>query len=357
MTRRELDALLEKRKVYGDVIRYYEKYGTVHNERSHCGAPSGVTRTQGNYHRGKPALIFCRSVKSAYETAERFTQAGYLFFCIEGAMANAKRKELIGALRDGKIDGLTNCDICTYGLDVPRVEYGASIRPTLSRSLYFQMVGRILRPFPGKDEALFFDHANLVEEHTDPGAPGIPLFYLPELSWNFAGRNRRERAPSESAVRLCPLKDYQYCSDPACARGCRLDPSAAVGRKELETVDVPLSERTPAKAWTDLEPAERRDVQDRIGSATDAWLAALAENRIDAGPVGALLAIADELGRSKSMGVLASRGTRGSSRRAVNVTLLHEIARQAGFKPGWVWFQRKRIEQGIKEGSAAEAVV
>lgn len=346
----ELDALLEKRKVYGDVIRYYEKYGTV-LQRSYStpGEPTQVTNQ--SYHRGKPALIFCRSVRSAYETAERFTQAGFLFFCIEGAMRKGERARLIQALRRGEIDGLTNCDLATYGLDIPRVEYGASIRPTLSRALYFQMVGRILRPFEGKEEALFFDHANLVEEHTHPLNPGIPLFYLPELTWNFDGLERRERKPPvEAGLRLCPLKDYQYCDDPACARGCKRDPAAASQREGLITVDVQLEDRTPPRTWTELAPAEKRDVQDRIGTATDAWLLALSEDppRIDPGPVGALLKIAEELGRAP-MWVFWHLTEREGPRRTVNVTLLHEIARQKGYKPGWVWWKRKQIEEGAQE--------
>lgn len=344
----ELETLLEKRKVYGDVVRYYQKYGSINH--TSISSIAGITRIKSNYHKGRPALIFCRSVKSAYETAHRFSEAGYLFFCIEGDMKKGERRRLIDALRKGEIDGLTNCDLATYGLDIPRVEYGASIRPTLSRALYFQMVGRILRPFNNKEEALFFDHANLVEEHSDASSPGIPLFYLPELTWNFNGRERRERAPADaSAVRLCPLKDYQYCADPACARVCRLDPDAASKRAALEVVDVALQERTPARGWSELAPGEKRDVQDRIGSATDAWLAALAEDppRIDPGPVGELLRIADELGRSKLWvyWYLSEK----ENKRAVNVPLLHEIARQSGFKPGWVFFQTKRIREGLKE--------
>ena len=64
----ELEALLEKRKVYGDVVRYYEKYGSV--AKPSISLPDNPTaRTNQQYHRGRPALIFCRSVKSAYETA------------------------------------------------------------------------------------------------------------------------------------------------------------------------------------------------------------------------------------------------------------------------------------------------
>jgi superfamily II DNA or RNA helicase len=329
----ELDELLEKRKVYGDVVRYYQMYGMAGGRR-------------------RSALIFTRSVRSAHETASRFQEAGLAFHAVWGTMPSGERNTLITGLREGRIDGLVSCELLTYGLDVPRVEYGASIRPTLSRALYFQMVGRILRPAPGKSEALFFDHANLVEEHGEPSAPGVPLFYLDRLAWNFEGRERRERARAEVSVRLCPFKDYQYCADPACRTGCKMDPQAALSRRRaLETVDVPLQERTPARGWHELQPEERREVQDRIGAATDAYLEALAEDppRIDFGPIGELLRIAEELGRSP-MWVYWHLVEREQPRhRGVNVPLLHEIARQKDYKPGWAWYKRKEIERGIRE--------
>lgn len=334
-----LDALLEKRKVYGDVVRYYQRHGIVGNRKM-------------------PALIFARSVRSAKETADRFQDAGLSFHAVWGNMQERDRRRLIRALRQGEIDGLCSAELLTYGLDIPRVEYGASIRPTLSRALYFQMVGRILRPFPGKTEALFFDHANLVAEHTEPSQPGVPLFYLEGLTWNFGGREVRRREPTDASVRLCPYSDFQYCRDPRCAGGCRKEPEdARQSRMDLETVEAKLEERTPPRAWSVLEPGERVDVQDRVGRATDAWLAALAEEppRFDPGPVGELLAVASELGR-REMWVYWHLCEREPTRRGVNIPLLHEIARQRGYKPGWAWFKRKQIEQGIKEKEEMEEV-
>lgn len=345
----ELDELYKKRAVYGSVVDYYKKYG-----RRADGVPMS-------------ALIFCRSVKSAYDVAERFRTAGYRFECIEGAMPDKRRRDLVQALKEGTIDGLTNCELATYGLDVPRVEYGASIRPTLSRALYFQMVGRILRPFPGKDEALFFDHANLIQEHTDPENPGVPLFYLPDLTWNFSGREKRERAASLT-MKLCPYNDYQYCGRPDC-HGCQLKPDAAPDprREALPEVDATLEERKAPASWSTLAPEEKRDIQDRIGRAADLALQGLAFEglkkgasaaeveaykiervRLVEGPIGELLAVATELGRSP-MWVYHFLVERTGAR-AVNVPLLHEIARQKNYAKGWIWYKMKELRVGAKEG-------
>lgn len=324
----ELEALLRRRHVYGDVINYYRDYGR---------------RADGT---NKSALIFCRSVKSAYETAERFREAGYRFECVEGNMAHAKRKAMIEGLKTGVLDGLTNCEIATYGLDVPRVEYGASIRPTLSRALYFQMVGRILRPYPGKQEALFFDHANLIQEHTDPSNPGVPLFYLDNLTWNFSGREKRERAVAPTSLKLCPLAGYVYCDRATCV-GCEhRDPTQEDPRRAaLPVVEAKLEERAAPKTWATLEPEERRDVQDRIARATEAARTPAPDGTIDLEAVRELLAVAEEIGRAPMW--VYHHICEG--RMTASVSLVHAIARIKGYKPGWAWFKIKELREGRKE--------
>jgi hypothetical protein len=123
---------------------------------------------------------------------------------------------------------------------------------------------------------------------------------------------------------------------------------------ELETVDVPLQERVVPQRWADLAPGERRDVQERVGRAADAWQVAHAEDppRIDAGAVGELLAVAKELGRREMWvyHLLTSRDLKdGAPRHAINHTLLHEIARQKGYKRGWAWFKAQELAEQMEE--------
>lgn len=344
----ELEALLQARKVYGDVIKYYARYGVN---------PDGSR---------KPALIFCRSVKAAGDVAQQFRDAGYRFESIDGTMTMKRRRALIDGLKSGDIDGLTSCELTTYGLDVPRLEYVASLRPTQSRALYFQMVGRGLRPWPGKTECLFFDHVDMISDHQLEDYPGVPLFKLEDVVWSFKGATHRRRAKLDpGALRLCPHLDYQYCDRPSCA-GCEKrepgegDPRAA----HQVVVDTELTERAGPTRMADLEPEERREVQDRIGAATDAEIPALLEGRLEPGPIGELLAVAEELGRA-SMWVYWHLTEVENKRRhevgkadrlTVNVPLLYEIARQKGYKSGWAWHKQQEIKDGIRE-RAEEAVV
>jgi hypothetical protein len=60
---------------------------------------------------------------------------------------------------------LVNCQVLTEGFDAPRAQCAVIARPTTSAALYVQMVGRVLRPYPGKDRALVLDVVGASEDH------------------------------------------------------------------------------------------------------------------------------------------------------------------------------------------------
>jgi DNA repair protein RadD len=301
----ELEALLLKRKVYGEAIEHYRKYAD-----------------------GKPALIFCRSIKSAEETAHRFSAAGYKFENLDGSFTMSERKAILDALRDGKIHGVCSVDLFLYGLDIPRIEVGICLRPTLSRALYMQMIGRILRPYDGKESAIFFDHVGNLYEHQESGYPGVPLHYLPHIKWNFNGKQKREREKTDerlTTLRLCPVC-YMYFEGRVCPTCGNVIQQKQ--REELKQVESELKELNPV-SLADRPDEERKEYQDRIGVC------------IQSGAVGDMLKIAHELGYPP---MWAYHKLNGEKRISVNISLLSEIARIQGYKPGWVWIQKQKLK-------------
>lgn len=318
----EVDQLLEKNKIYGEAIDHYRKHADK-----------------------KPALVFCRSVEAAYHTAEQFRRAGYDFQCIEGSMSNKERTTLIQALRDGKIHGLTNCEIATYGLDIPRVEVGICLRPTMSRALYFQMVGRILRPWPGKKEAIFFDHVNNLYEHIEPDYPQVPPFYAPTITWNFDGTEKRKKKKDlqeiidKMSLTICPVC-FQHSTTPGKCSRCNSE-FQAKPRKEVETIQADLREIKPAK-FNDLPPEEKREHIDSVNQAVREYKSGVESGLgILPGPVGKLIEICK---KRKYNPMWVYRQLVLEDALTVNVTLLHEIARQMGYKPSWVHFAKKQLK-------------
>lgn len=66
------------------------------------------------------------------------------------------RKKILGGLADGSVDGVCSCDLISEGTDIPAIGCAILLRPTKSKGLYLQQVGRALRPCEGKEYAFIF---------------------------------------------------------------------------------------------------------------------------------------------------------------------------------------------------------
>ena len=321
-----LEDLLKRRKIYGECVGHYEKYG-----------------------KGKAALIFCPSVKSSYETAERFRDKGHNFHCVEGKMSARKRKDLIDALTAGTIDGITSRDLCIYGIDIPRAEYGASLRYTFSFSVFMQYIGRILRPFTDeitgykKEEAIFFDHVNSIKEHgikvVNNGIEEIvPPHWAPHIKWNFKGTEKRKRNKNENNLRQCPNNDFEWCIKPSCA-GCEHNTENKKDVRPAIIIPADLIEIAKPVKLNDRPMEERREYQDRINKAVqDAQ-----DGEIDA-------AVKDMIEMAKEFGygiMWVYWRLTAKDAKAVNVPLLFAIERQKGYKKGWSHFKKIEIRKQL----------
>ncbi len=243
-------------------------------------------------------------------------------------MSKEKRRAIIDGLRDGKLDGITNCELCTYGLDIPSVEVLILLRYTESRALFGQMIGRGLRPYEGKKFCYVLDHVGLLRAHQHPFA---------DYSWSFYGAEKQRAMPGESVdtLQLCP-SCFLYFSGAVCpncggtARVKKPKEVQEVDGRLVEVGNIPLGER-PAE--------EQKEYQDRILEAVDAC-----KTKIDPGAIGRLLEIADELKRAPMWVYwLLSDGNK-----AVNFPVLYEIARQKKYKSGWIYFKKTEIEGKLR---------
>lgn len=142
---------------------------------------------------GQTAIAFCCSVAHAEAVAALFMGAGIPAASIDGSMDGATRRDLLQALGTGRIKVLTSCALIGEGVDVPSVGGCILLRPTQSVSLHLQMIGRCLRPSPGK-AAVILDHVGntlRLGHHLEP------------REWTLEGiaKRDREKAPS---VKVCP---------------------------------------------------------------------------------------------------------------------------------------------------------
>lgn len=76
---------------------------------------------------------------------------------------SSDREAKVRAYKEGDLQVLCNCMLFTEGFDAPRTSAIALCRPTQSRALYSQMVGRGTRLAPGKNDCLLVDFAWLTD--------------------------------------------------------------------------------------------------------------------------------------------------------------------------------------------------
>ena len=104
-------------------------------------------------------LYFGPSVRDAECMAFLLRQAGVPAAVISGATRDVTRRQVVTEFKHGELRVLCNCEVLTTGFDAPRVTHVVMARPTVSRVLYEQIVGRGLRGprFGGTETCVVID--------------------------------------------------------------------------------------------------------------------------------------------------------------------------------------------------------
>lgn len=108
-------------------------------------------------------LVFLPLIATSKAFAEILNEEGLSAAHVDGTSED--RKEILGRFSRGEFDVLCNAMLLTEGYDEPAVDCVVILRPTKSRSLYSQMVGRGTRVAGGKANLLLLDFLWLHEKH------------------------------------------------------------------------------------------------------------------------------------------------------------------------------------------------
>mgnify|MGYP002647364870 FL=1 len=95
----------------------------------------------------KGILIFTMFTREAQMIASVIPGSAF----VSGETPATERDRILGDFKSGKIKVLANVGVLTTGFDYPELDTVVLVRPTKSLSLYYQMVGRVIRPAPGKE--------------------------------------------------------------------------------------------------------------------------------------------------------------------------------------------------------------
>lgn len=116
----------------------------------------------------RQTIVFTPSVAVAHELAR--TIAAYSgpskVASLDGSSTPEYRAHVLSQYARGEVQYLVNCALFTEGFDAPNTSCVAIARPTLSRALYAQMVGRGTRIAEGKTDCLVIDFCPSNSQHS-----------------------------------------------------------------------------------------------------------------------------------------------------------------------------------------------
>ncbi len=165
----------------------------------------------------RKGIVFAADVQHSKDLAEAFEAAGVDSRHVDGETPGDERAGIFAWMREPGPRVLCNVGVATEGYDEPSISVILLARPTKSRVLYSQMVGRGTRLCDGKVDLLVIDLADVSSKHTLVGAAA--LFGLP------TGLDLAGKSATKARARV----------------------------KELVQQGLPFEELSKAKTLTDLE--------------------------------------------------------------------------------------------------------
>ena len=127
-----------------------------------------IVDTWLNYVKDKRTVVFCASVKHAEQIAELFKNAGVNAVAVSGSMKTSERNEWLAKFASGEVKVLCACDLLNEGWDCPQTEVLFMARPTMSKVLYTQQLGRGMRLSEGKEFLMVFDFVDNASQYNAP---------------------------------------------------------------------------------------------------------------------------------------------------------------------------------------------
>jgi superfamily II DNA or RNA helicase len=252
--RQEASEILRRRQFMGDAVTHYR-------------------RTIAPLHNGT-AIAFAPNLEVATRLCEAFRDAGISSAVIDGKLDRGQRRVMIRDLGDALLKVLVTVDVVSEGTDIPSVAGAILYRGTDSLTIFLQQVGRVLRPVyapgfdldttagrlaaiaaGGKPFAVVNDHVGN-SYCGDLLRHGTPTDYR---AWSLEGKVARQKAESSATpIKICPAC---LCQIPSACNPCpECGHQFQVITKKVEVVEGDLKELDPelAKRQSRREVAQAR---------------------------------------------------------------------------------------------------
>lgn len=159
---------------------------------------------------GRKMICFSPSIVAAEIHLDEFKQAGIRARLVHSKLPVAERIQSLDDFRSGRVDVLLNVYVLTEGFDVPATDCVILARGCGTAGTYLQMVGRGLRPAPGKQDCLLVDLHGVSHVHGKPDD---------DRQYSLDGRGIRSAnelvVDGQSSCRVCgaPIVSGEACPE------------------------------------------------------------------------------------------------------------------------------------------------
>lgn len=214
----DLERETDKPELVGDIISHWHKLAA-----------------------GKQTVVFACSIAHSKRIVEQFQAAGVAAEHLDYHADDDERAVILGRFARGETMVLSNVGLLAEGWDCPATEVMILARPTRSLIRFIQMVGRVLRPAPGKERALLLDHSGSTARLGHP-CDDLPL-ELDDGKPKSAGKQKAERR--ESLPKPCPSCKFMRAAGIHECPKCGFKPER---QANVETIDgelVKVSRKKP----------------------------------------------------------------------------------------------------------------
>lgn len=266
---------------------------------------------------GRSTLVFVPSVALAHALAELLEQIEGVggAVAIDGTTHEDVRAIRFAQFGSGHKRFLVNVGVATEGTDLPRCSCVAVCRPTMSRSLFTQMIGRGTRLFDGKVDCLVLNYAPSNSRHRLCVPVDAMLGDDVDELTKQALRELAELEPDATADKLFE----------------RAEQLAAEYRKRVSSIRSTLEAWDPYGLLEIDEPAEGRVVPDeeRDRAADLVVEAGVPSELVARMSAPQIVALARSIRHRKAQGLCSLKMARQLARRGLNPNVSFEAARRA----------------------------
>lgn len=210
----QLSKTMRQKAIIGDVVSTWQRLGE-----------------------DRQTIAFCVDKQHARDLADEFQSAGVAAEVMLDDTSDEDRAELIADFEAKRLRILVSVGVLSIGFDSPIASCAIMARPTLSLGLYIQQGGRVLRPYPGKTDAIVLDHAGNVLRHgkLEDFEPPADLSKIDKGTDKKSRRDPAKAWVCRSCHALNDLAD-DICTE--CGTACYRRTLAVVVDGELRPFDV-----------------------------------------------------------------------------------------------------------------------